>query len=728
MNNKVILRSLRVAGFRGFVDEQTFHFDSSPILLLGENGTGKSSTLGAIEWCLFGDLSNIPQHRSKNQEDLQNPKSEKLEASLTMEAQDGVYVLTRTRIPGTITKTELSILLPSGEEIHGEDAEHQLFRLLHLTADSFVRSVYLHQKAIRDMLTEDPSARDEAMDRLLGLEGPKEIIDSVQRALKSCRNESKRQQDEYARILQHIHGRLEEASNHLREAESSAGMVGISPSAMNLEHCIALVKETAKGLNVLLAGARLAERDPPVISDLDDLAGFTDWTQDVIKDARKSFPESKQIAKLTKRKSSVQEFTSEFSGKMTHWQQLVNALETFHEDHGDSTAISKLKNKLNKKITDLESQRGQLNAKLRVIKDASEYLGEFDTISCPICGNEIPSGRQLADHLRDEAERLGDKEIEVIDRQIEKAEDALREANQHLRELKELESETNDTKEQLEGTLVEISELLGRPMEPDIDPSKELLKETRCLDREIGKLSEPLTERERQIDVLSSKLDQVSSIASVLVERERLDYLSQLENSTEMKALLQSINEVESWILSSEAVLEAIGKQQTELAKEILEACREPIQEYFALLCAHPHYDRLEVNVSTKETLNVIRNEYEINVYNSMERAIVPAAPKLSTGQLNTVAIAVFLAMSMAEVYSHNLDLTIIDDPSQNLDEQHMKSLVKVFESVAVERSLIVASHDPEFQPMLEEALTNGKGRVYRFGSYDPSRGPVIEH
>jgi len=49
------LARLKVRRFRGFVDEEEFVFDQPVVLLYGENHRGKSSTLNALEWCLFGD-------------------------------------------------------------------------------------------------------------------------------------------------------------------------------------------------------------------------------------------------------------------------------------------------------------------------------------------------------------------------------------------------------------------------------------------------------------------------------------------------------------------------------------------------------------------------------------------------------------------------------------------------------------------------------------------------
>lgn len=51
----IVLKALKVKGFRAYTKEREFVFDNPAILLFGENHCGKSSTLNAIEWCLFGN-------------------------------------------------------------------------------------------------------------------------------------------------------------------------------------------------------------------------------------------------------------------------------------------------------------------------------------------------------------------------------------------------------------------------------------------------------------------------------------------------------------------------------------------------------------------------------------------------------------------------------------------------------------------------------------------------
>ncbi len=49
------IKRLAVRGFRGFADRCEFVFGDPVTILYGGNHQGKSSTLNAIEWCLFGD-------------------------------------------------------------------------------------------------------------------------------------------------------------------------------------------------------------------------------------------------------------------------------------------------------------------------------------------------------------------------------------------------------------------------------------------------------------------------------------------------------------------------------------------------------------------------------------------------------------------------------------------------------------------------------------------------
>jgi len=49
------LKAITIQGFRGYRTPKTITVNAPCIVFSGPQGSGKSSTVTAIEWCLFGD-------------------------------------------------------------------------------------------------------------------------------------------------------------------------------------------------------------------------------------------------------------------------------------------------------------------------------------------------------------------------------------------------------------------------------------------------------------------------------------------------------------------------------------------------------------------------------------------------------------------------------------------------------------------------------------------------
>ena len=60
-----------------------------------------------------------------------------------------------------------------------DEAEKALANILGLTAEDFYNGVYLHQEAIRELVSGDPSTRSRMIDKLLGLYRLNELIDAL---------------------------------------------------------------------------------------------------------------------------------------------------------------------------------------------------------------------------------------------------------------------------------------------------------------------------------------------------------------------------------------------------------------------------------------------------------------------------------------------------------------------------------------------------------------------
>src|SRR5207237_8400579 len=85
---KLRLKTVEIEGFRGI--NRPVHLDLNPgaTFLVGANGQGKSSVLGAIEWVLFGKLKYQASENTTNDE-LVNLHSGKGQARVRLTLQQG---------------------------------------------------------------------------------------------------------------------------------------------------------------------------------------------------------------------------------------------------------------------------------------------------------------------------------------------------------------------------------------------------------------------------------------------------------------------------------------------------------------------------------------------------------------------------------------------------------------------------------------------------------------
>jgi len=56
LDKKYTVESIVIESFRGYNKQHSFDFKEPLTVFYGKNGQGKSSTLYAIEWCLFGKI------------------------------------------------------------------------------------------------------------------------------------------------------------------------------------------------------------------------------------------------------------------------------------------------------------------------------------------------------------------------------------------------------------------------------------------------------------------------------------------------------------------------------------------------------------------------------------------------------------------------------------------------------------------------------------------------
>jgi ABC-type cobalamin transport system ATPase subunit len=93
--------------------------------------------------------------------------------------------------------------------------------------------------------------------------------------------------------------------------------------------------------------------------------------------------------------------------------------------------------------------------------------------------------------------------------------------------------------------------------------------------------------------------------------------------------------------------------------------------------------------------------------------------------EAGALALAIFLGLAASNKDSGTFGFVLMDDPSQSLDSEHKKQLVRVLNEVASQKRLVLSTMDREFRDCLAAELTKAKTE-YVFEAWTPEKGPTI--
>ena len=77
---------------------------------------------------------------------------------------------------------------------------------------------------------------------------------------------------------------------------------------------------------------------------------------------------------------------------------------------------------------------------------------------------------------------------------------------------------------------------------------------------------------------------------------------------------------------------------------------------------------------------------------------------KFSTGQLNVAALSIFLSNS--KLITGQLPVLALDDPTQNMDQDHKEAFAKLVSRLVEDFQVIVATEDDETRDYLKKYCT----------------------
>src|SRR5262249_2379608 len=270
-------------GFRGFREAEEFIFDQPTTELFGGNRSGKSSTLNAIEWALFGDDCTGKQTGIRERVGWvvcnQHLPAPAVRVQLEMEGPEVAYTIVRMlrRPPKRASVEEvLELTLPDGTTFTGEAANEKLDGLLQSSFRDFLTTVYQHQEAIRAVLTQEPKDRNDAIDRLMGLSDHRNLLCALDAA--DLRSIQKDIGKDFIAFEEQISTALAAREHDLAASHDEAQDAGLARNQLTGKAAIAAASKIAAALKEFAAQAEL---DVPDLQAPDDWTGLADFDKSI---------------------------------------------------------------------------------------------------------------------------------------------------------------------------------------------------------------------------------------------------------------------------------------------------------------------------------------------------------------------------------------------------------------------------------------------------------------
>ena len=370
------LKFLKVKGFRGFVKEREFDFEHPAVFLFGENRCGKSSTLNAIEWCLFGDeclgVKTGMRERHNYEIPNRNMKAEDTYVELYLEDNNSNDTFKVYRKYISARKDQLVLTLPDGTPLTNQDANEKLDLLIKSTFRDFMTTVYQHQEAIRAVVTQEPAERNDAIDRLLGLSVYRNLLTDIDKA--NLKSELRDMGNELDNFTKQIEVALKTRESDLRDEKDNAIERGLKEKEINEKGGLKISNDVLKQLKEFSKEANIELQDLKAPGNREDLGDFLNNANSEINRLRSEMPDVKEQEKLFERQSKIGKIKTNYETEKEAFDQLSKDLKKFVKEHGDEKGIKKKKEDLEKKLKGKKDDLSQANAKASAIKDSINYL------------------------------------------------------------------------------------------------------------------------------------------------------------------------------------------------------------------------------------------------------------------------------------------------------------------------------------------------------------------
>lgn len=640
------LNEISLRNIRSHVNSKV-EFKEGITTLTGPTGSGKTSFLLAIEFCLFGSRS-IPNSAMLRR----GKKKGRIELSFLHQGHD-------YRIVRGLEKQGDSVLTDNSSlEIYKDGKKLSFFRrvsgfdqkilkILGYPASVdpeklFEVTTYTKQNEIRKLTESRGEKRQEYIDRVLQLSKYRETWEGLRSIINKFQSQRER-----------LRGRIEsikEKKQHIERLEEE-----LEEDREKLNKSKTELKKLEENLD------RLGKR----IEELEE-------RKKELKESKKKYDKFKTI--LNQKKENFKELKSELEALKLRVDKIEEELEEREI----------------RSLEELRTNKGELKQREKALKQENEDI-EFKLqevlegkvgANCPLCGQPLGEGgvEELKDHFRSEVKK-NEKELEKIKSKVNKI-------NKDIKEAKEIQ-ELNEEKKKRLDRLKDVEDK-AKSLQKEIKKYKEKKEDLKKEKEQFENLKQKLEALEQDRNKKNTKksgLEEKIKLLKKSIERSRQKIKKRKEELGDLRSEKEEYKKLEKTCLTLSNLRENIRGIRKVVRRKFLQEFEREFQRLFQKIRREDEYI---VN---------IEEDYEPKAYTSEGREV--EIRNLSGGEKTSVGLAYRLALSKIAASIGGItppEFLMLDEPTSGFDRSDIKNLVEILRKLNSIPQIIVVSHEEEIK------------------------------
>ncbi|HEL2243807.1 TPA: SMC family ATPase [Streptococcus suis] len=669
------LKQVTIKNFRNFQGEYEFDFTKNITIFLGDNGNGKSSIFDAIQWCITGKIDRFGENSAESwrnilinkdsndcfveilfSNELKLKRSVSRNSNITVSCQDGDDRVVRGE------RNVKDCLNSAFVDFQNNNFDFQ---------EALKSSLLAQDQVLNFIASDTPTQRYNVLSSILGMEEIAKIkqnLETVRRIIEKKVNEEDRIEKQITEKIENQKLKLEmkydigniniEVANEFNFEDKQNEKDNLLKSKIQIEDKLTRFHSLQKMINGDVGNlSRLTEKIQGLESFLKDSQSERER---IIKDLALNENSLEQNKKNIERVNQEMEIKSQNGEKGEELKKIEKQLS--------SPELHELSFELEENI---QKQVFKFGRSLDEYQYALSNIAEYNQL--------LQKRRSVPKSIDEFRQKIKHKELEITNHQ-----------NNIIDLNSELLSNNSDNDIELLIEMVrEASKFVNSHREFENNCpvcNQSILNVSVHFDRRIAHLLQPIV----LTDLINDKAKKIDRLSQELRNHKNIiEYNTIKDDLLNKEELLRHVQKVKEKLDNKYKLVdkEINHINQKFSFSKIINSNKSIIQKYFNYL--NPNvatYRNLHLNIDDNE------NTLDIEIVNNNQT--IKAANVLSSGQLNVLAISIFIAKNIGQNNSA-IDFIAIDDPIQNMDDINQFSMIDVLGRL--NKQLIFTTHDAKY-------------------------------